>query len=106
MFAGSVARAGRVAAVASPSRGTKGSRERGSVKTTAPSQRSALSDVWSGVASDNAAALLPKASDTVPGSGGPGMQFAWGLGLIGISLLTLSAGLAAAEARRRKSRAG
>lgn len=107
VFAGSVARAGRVEAVGSPAKAGKG-RGRGaaSAKAATPSQRSALSDVWSGLGSDNAPSLLPKAADAAPSGGGPGLQLIWGLALIGISLLALAAGLTTAEARRRKARAG
>jgi len=106
VFAGSVARADRPAAVASPGKRGKARETKGGAKTTTPSERSALGDVWSGVASANAPSLLPKASDAAPSGGGTGFQLIWGLALIGISSVALAGGLAAAGARRRKARAG
>lgn len=106
VFAGSVPRAERAAAVASSGKPGAGRKATGDVKSAAPSERTALGDVWSGLASDSAPSLLPKATDAAPRSGGPGLLFVWGLALMGIALVALTAGLVGAGARRRRSRAG
>lgn len=108
VFAGSVARAGRAAAVASPAAKGGKARARGGAATSpaATSERTALSDVWSGLASEKAPSLLREAGEPTPQGTGTGLGFVWGLALIGLSLAALAAGLAAAGARRRARRTG
>lgn len=106
VFAGSLARADRTAAVASRRELGTARKVAGGTHGAVPSERSALSDAWSGLASDGAASLLPKTTDAAPGGGATGLQLVWGLALIGIALLALVGGLVSAGARRRTSRGG
>lgn len=89
VFADSVGANGKAAAVAK-----RGSR-------TAPSERSADGDLWSGFGSDTAgSASLGEASGPVNGPGG-GLTLS--LALAGFGLVALMMGLAAAELRRRRA---
>jgi hypothetical protein len=105
VFAGSVARADRVAAASRGRSAAAGrSRAHAAKTTTTPSQRSAAGDVWSGFKSSNAPGLVARGSDAAP-SGGPGSLFALSLGLLIAGGLALVSGLAVTEARKRRARA-
>lgn len=101
VFAGSVARADRVAG--SPAARPAARKARSGAQRAVPSERSAASDVWSGLSSSNAPALLPSASDGAPSGGGAGSGLALGLGLIGFALLALAGAVAVDRRRRRAS---
>jgi hypothetical protein len=103
VFAGSVARADRVAATSAAKPGAAARKARSGAQKATTSERSALSDVWSGLSSSNAPALLPSASDGAPSAGGTGSGLALGLGLIGFALLALAGAVAVDRRRRRAS---
>jgi hypothetical protein len=104
VFAGSVARADRVAGASRGRSGAAGRSRAHAKTTTTPSQRSAAGDVWGGFKSSNAPGLVARGSDAAP-SGGPGSLFALSLGLLIAGGLALVAGLAVTEARKRRARA-
>lgn len=66
-----------------------------------PAATSVSGDLYSGFASGGDASLLPD-FDATPAAGGPAPA-ALGVGLLGLSLVALFGGFAAAEARRRKA---
>ena len=71
----------------------------GDRSVAAPSQQTALSDVWSTFEPGRTPSLT--AASGAP-SGGTGSQLAWGIGLLGIGVFALVGGLAYTEARRRR----
>lgn len=100
VFAGSVARADRVASTSRGKSGAASDARRG--KAARSSARSAVGeDVWSGF-SDKAPGLLGSSFEAVP-DGGAGSQLGWGLGLLALGLLALVSGFAGAEVRRRRA---
>jgi hypothetical protein len=67
---------------------------------TAPAQQAALSDLFSNYQPGRTASLTSQASGAPAGGAGSGLGF--GIGLLAFGLISLVAGLTAAEVRRRR----
>lgn len=85
-------------AVFSDSVASASKRDAGAAKS-GPSERSASGDLWSGLSSDEPGLL----GGAVRPSDGRGSALTWGVGLAGLGLMLLLAGLGTAELRRRRS---
>ena len=71
-----------------------------------PSERAAMGDLWSGLRSGADGSLEPAGRDAASPGDGSGGRLAVGVGLLGLGGVTLLAGLAVADARRRLTRSG
>lgn len=96
-FAGSVAASPSGGSFFSGSTGGSGT---GSLATTQPSERAAVSDVWSGYAAGKTPSLTSGAA--VP-DGDTGSELSLGIVLLAVGLLALVAGLTTAEVMRRRA---
>jgi len=100
VFAGSVARADRVAAT-SGGRSAAANRARDGRAGSSSAQSALGEDAWSGFDSAQAPGLT--GGGNAVSDGGAGSQLGWGLGLLALGLLALVAGLTVAEVRRRRA---
>jgi hypothetical protein len=111
VFIGSTAPTGQTFAASAPAarapaaRTQRAARERAAARNApaaaaAPSQQTALSDVWSGFEPGRTPSLTTTGAGAL--STGTGSALAWGIGLLAVGLFGLVGGLAVAESRRRR----